>query len=45
MIKFWCSGNLLLLNPIPHMAILSSSSWAASKKYDVKNMDKWGTII
>ena len=33
------------LNPLPCMPILDSSISAANKKYDVKNMDKWGTII
>ena len=30
------------LNPLPDKPILGSSNSAAKKKYDVKNMDKWG---
>ena len=30
------------INPLPHMAILGSTNSAANKRYDVKNMDKWG---
>ena len=32
-------------NPLPHMPVLGSSNSAANKNMDVKNMDKWGTII
>ena len=29
-------------NPILHMPILGFSTSAANKRYDVKNIDKWG---
>ena len=36
----------VLFNPLLDMPILASSNLAANKeKYDVKNMDKYGTII
>ena len=40
MIKFWCSGNLLLLNPLPVMLTLGSSNSAANKDM----IQKYGQI-
>ena len=36
------TADYMVLNPLPHMPILGSSSSAANKDMMSKNMDKWG---
>ena len=34
-------SKVFFLNPLPNMPVLGSSN-STAKRYDVKNMDKWG---